>query len=358
LPFTLRLFPAVSNQFPDPLAMQTAVLAGLNARTTHRGEVLLPCIPAALEHYLQHIEQIFDHAGRPLSAEEQQQVRELVGQTLAQGFAASPSAMMLLKYEVVGVANLQKELSCSVAIAIPSLAEQYQQWSGMGDSPLFGQHPDAKVMDLLPELGEPATAPVLDLGSGPGRNALPIARLGFPVEALELTPEFATQLRQTADAENLPVTVRQTDLFDPLIQLKSEHYQLALLSEVVPHFRQVEQLRQMLRILSEALRPDGLLLFNIFLAIDDYQPTAMAREMAQVAWSSLFTPLELATALEGLPLKLISNESVYDYEKAHLPESTFPPTPWFEDWASGRSAFPLTTATPPLELRWLLYQRI
>ncbi len=338
--------------------MQTAVLTGLNARITHRGEVLLPCIPAALGYYLQHFEQLFHLFGRPLSPQEQQQVRELVGQTLLQGFAASPSAMMLLKYEVVGSATLQKELSCSVAIAVPSLAEQYQQWSGMDDSPLFGQHPDAKVMDLLPELGEPASAPVLDVGSGPGRNALPIARLGFPVEALELTPEFATQLQQTAQAENLPLTIWQTDLFDPLIQLKSQHYQLVLLSEVVPHFRQVEQLRQMMLILSQALRPAGLLLFNLFLAIDHYEPTAMEREMAQVAWSSLFTPAELATALEGLPLKLISNESVLDYEKAHLPAVAFPPTPWFENWASGKSAFPLPTGKPPIELRWLLYQRV
>lgn len=284
-------------------------------------------------------------------------MRELVGQTLQRGFEASPSAMLLLKYEVVGTASLQKELSCSVALAVPTLAEQYQQWRGMDDAPLFGQYPDARVMDLLPDLGEPTSSPILDIGAGSGRNTLPIARLGFPVDAVELTPEFAVQLRQAAQAEDLPITVIQTDLFDPLLHLKPGHYHLVVLSEVVPHFRSPDQLRQMLTKTSQVLRPGGLLLFNIFLAIAPYQPTAMEREIAQLAWSSLFTPSELEAALEELPLELVANESVFDYEKAHLPEPAFPPTAWFEDWATGRSALPVSQGKPPSELRWLLYQR-
>ena len=342
---------------PDRPTIHAAALNSLNARTTHRGEVLLPCIPAALDHYLQHFDQLFHTFGRPLSVQEREQVRELVGQTLQQGFAASPSAMMLLKYEVMGTASLQKELSCSVAIAVPTLAEQYQQWGGMDDAPLFGQYPDAKVINLLPELGEPAASPILDIGAGSGRNTLPIARLGFPVDAVELTPEFAVQLRQTAQAEDLPVTVMQTDLFDPLLHLKPGHYRLVVLSEVVPHFRGPEQLRQMLIKTSQALRPGGLLLFNIFLAIAPYQPTSMEREIAQLAWSSLFTPSELEAALEELPLERVTNESVFDYEKAHLAESAFPPTAWFEDWATGKSALPVSQGKPPIELRWLLYRR-
>jgi len=348
-------FPIVTSLIADPAALQAAALTNLDARTTYRGEVLFPCVPAALGHYLQQLDALFKTFGRSFAEEEWEAVQQLVAQTLNQGFESNPNAMMLLQYTVTATANLQKELACNVAIVIPSLAEQYQQWQG-GDRP-FGSHPDAKLMALLPELGEPAIAPILDIGAGTGRNALPLARLGYPVDALELTPEFATQLQIAAQTEGLSVTILTADLLDPLTQLKPHHYQLVLLSEVVPHFRTTEQLRHMLVKACDALRPGGLLLFNSFLAIADYTPDPLAQEIAQVAWSSFFTRSQLAIALEQLPLELVSDESTLTYEAAHLPAEAFPPTPWFVDWAQGKSAFPLSDSQLPIELRWLLYRR-
>ena len=48
---------------------------------------------------------------------------------------------------------------------------------------------------------------MLDIGAGTGRNTLPIARLGHPTSAVELSPDLAKILRDEAAKEKLPVTL-------------------------------------------------------------------------------------------------------------------------------------------------------
>jgi hypothetical protein len=65
----------------------------------------------------------------------------------------------------------------------------------------------------------------------------------------------------------------------------------------------------------------------------------------------------LSAAVSGLPLQLVSDDSVYDYEQAHLPEGCWPPTSWYADWVSGRDVFDLPREECPIEMRWLVYQK-
>ncbi|NEP43626.1 MAG: class I SAM-dependent methyltransferase, partial [Okeania sp. SIO2H7] len=71
----------------------------------------------------------------------------------------------------------------------------------------------------------------------------------------------------------------------------------------------------------------------------------------------LFLEGELAAAMEELPLTIISNESALEYERQHLPAEAWPPTSWFQSWATGRDVFPIADGRPPMELRWILCQR-
>ena len=341
----------------DPAQLRQAVLRNLDAHTTQRGQIEMPCAPAALDHYMNRLCGQFQTMGRSLAPQEADDLRRLVAENLRRGFDLAPTAKLVVQYEIQSSPTLTKSLKCQVTVSVPSLTDHYRTWTELKGDALFGTHPDARVLAVAAEFTDPAASPVLDVGAGTGRNALPLARLGFPVDAVELTPEFADRLEAAACSESLGVRVLRGDLFDPATALPTNHYRYVVLSEVVSHFRGYDELRRMLVKLSESLTPGGLLLFNIFLAADQFEPEPLLREMSQVAWASLFTVPEMTAALQGLPLTVTSNESVVEYEHAHLPRDAWPPTGWFMSWTTGKAIMPLEKGYPPIDLRWILCRR-
>ena len=69
------------------------------------------------------------------------------------------------------------------------------------------------------------------------------------------------------------------------------------------------------------------------------------------------TPAEIQSAIGTLPLKLISSDRVYDFEKSHLPADAWPPTPWYEEWVSGQDIFDLPREASPVTLMWLVLEK-
>jgi hypothetical protein len=153
------------------------------------------------------------------------------------------------------------------------------------------------------------------------------------------------------------VRVFEGNALDPNLDIPRRHYRLAVLAEVVAsHFRTAAELRTLFERAADWLAPGGLLLFSAFLTRGGYKPDAMARQLSDVMWCCAFTRRELDEAASGLPLTRISDESAYDYEKEHLPESSWPPTGWFADWTRGQDLFDVPGDRSPLELRWLVYR--
>ena len=200
--------------------------------------------------------------------------------------------------------------------------------------------------------------PVLDIGAGTGRNTLPLAREGFPVNAVELAPALVEILARDAKAENLPVRIVQADAVSERLDLGDVPYKLVFLSEVIAsHIRDVPSCRAIFEEAAAALTPGGLLAFNAFMAMGPYVPDALARELSQVFWCVAFTAKDMKVAMEGLPFEFVSDESVYEFERDHLSADQWPPTGWFEDWAHGLDMYDLPRGKSPLELRWLVYRR-
>ena len=108
---------------------------------------------------------------------------------------------------------------------------------------------------------------------------------------------------------------------------------------------------------AHCLAPGGRLVFNIFLPRHTYLPDPAARELGQQCYTSIFTDAELVAAVAGQPLELISDESVHDYEKDHLPPQGWPPTSWYVNWVSGLDVFDVPREDSPIELRWLVYRK-
>ena len=129
--------------------------------------------------------------------------------------------------------------------------------------------------------------------------------------------------------------VIQRDVFATLDDLRRD-YQLIVLSEVVSDFRTTQQLRGLFE-LGEPLpgrRRAGCC------STPSWPTTAIVpddatRELGQQSYTSMFTRDEMATAAAGLPLTLLADDSVHDYEKEHLPEGAWPPTNWYPELDCG-----------------------
>jgi SAM-dependent methyltransferase len=213
------------------------------------------------------------------------------------------------------------------------------------------------VVVCAKELGDPKAAPVLDVGAGTGRNAIALAQLGHPTDALERIGAFAAQLREAARGlENLDVM--QADITTPGLALRRCHYRLVILSEVLSHFSTVDEVRSAISAIAEAMAPGGLLVLNAFLPIGGYVPDRAAREAAYTAISSLFTHDELAFISTDHPFEHVSEESVFEFERANLPSHAWPPTSWYEQWVRGGNVFDTRHGPSPIELRWLVYRRV
>jgi SAM-dependent methyltransferase len=244
-----------------------------------------------------------------------------------------------------------------------SLADTYDDWVATREPPLFGTKPDARVWALSAEIDAPRESPVLDIGAGTGRNALALARRGHPVDAVELAPKFAEILRAEAYRHLLDVTVIDRDIFEAMDDLH-KNYRLIILSEVTPDFRTLSQLRAVFELAAQCLSPGGLLVFNVFMPRPGYLSEDAVRDLwepmrdfAQQVYNGLFTGGEIDSAAAGLPLRLLTNDSVYEYEKANLAAGDWPPTGWYADWVSGLDVFDVPRDRSPIEMRWLVYQK-
>lgn len=332
--------------------LRPALLSRLLRRAVASGQVRLPAVPAMLDDYQALCERTFETLGVDFSPAQRDALRTALSDQLAKAWAASPRSEILISYESPIGLRVQYEIKPQWS----SLGEAYNHWVSTREPPYFGSHPDAKVMALAAQAKNSGHLAVLDVGAGTGRNALALARSGHPVDAVELSAEFASILQGDAKKESLPLRVIQRSVFDTADDLRSD-YGLVLASEVVTDFRSVAELRRFLEMASDHLSAGGHLLFNIFLAQDDYEPDAAARQLGQQLYTSIFTKAELATALSNLPLTLISDESVLSYEKKNLPQGAWPPTSWYADWVSGLDLFETDRADSPVELRWLVYRR-
>ena len=333
-------------------SLRVAMTRRVQRRAVSSGSIVIPAVPAMVDEYVAMCDAVFKGMGVTFTDEQIHQLRGVLIEQLAVAFAASPRSEIVIEYDKpVGL-----QINYFVKAQWSSLDVAYDNWVATREGPLFGTEPDALVMSLLSEIDDRANLSVLDVGAGTGRNSLALARLGHPVDAVEMTPKFVEMLRQDVRREALDVRVVQSDVFAAFDELRSD-YGLILLSEVVSDFRSMEQLREVFTLATRCLAPDGLLVFNAFIARDDYVPDDAALQLAQQCYSAIFTRPDITAASSGLPLDLERVESVLEFEKANTPAGSWPPTNWYEAWASGQDVFDVDRADSPIELRWFVFRR-
>jgi hypothetical protein len=317
-----------------------------------KGEITLPAAPGMIDEYVSMCETLFAGVGRAFTAEQIAQVRNVLEGQLAEAYANSPRSNIVITFD----APVGTVLNYHV---------RAEWWTVGGRLRALDQHAQATTVrhrtgcprvEFGDRSGRCHNVSGARYGGGTGRNTLALARRGHPVEVVEMTPKFADFIRADAERESLNVRVIQRDVFSTSDDLRRD-YRLILLSEVVSDFRSTRQLRAVFELATQCLAAEGRLVFNIFLPKSGYTPDGAALELGQQCYTTIFMPQQVSAAASGLPLQLVANDSVYEYEKSHLPEGAWPPTSWYADWVSGRDVFDLPREECPIEMRWLVYQK-
>jgi SAM-dependent methyltransferase len=337
----------------DPKFLRESMARRLFRRSVSTGQITLPAAPSMIDEYVKMCDTLFASLGSRFNAEELAHLRTVLEGQLAEAYAATPRSGVTISYDT---ADGTTTLNYNIRSHWKTIAAAYHDWIASREPPLFGAHPDARVWALANKAADPRTHRVLDIGAGTGRNSLALARRGHPVDAVELTPKFADLIRSGAARELLDVRVLERDIFSATDDLRQD-YRLIVLSEVVPEFRSTQELRSMFELAAHCLARDGCLVFNAFLACPEYTPDQAARELAEQMYTSIFTPSEMSTAAAQLPLELAADDSVYEYEKTHLPEGAWPPTNWYEGWITGLDVFDVRREQCPIEMRWLVFRK-
>lgn len=123
---------------------------------------------------------------------------------------------------------------------------------------LWGLKPDyllREYVHLVPE------GPVLDLGSGEGRNALFLAGLGYAVEGFDWSVTAITRCRERARKAGLTVDAQVKDLRE--LAILPEKYALILAISVINFFTLAEAAR-LLEQMAKGLAQGGLVYLSAF----------------------------------------------------------------------------------------------
>ncbi|MCD4689567.1 MAG: methyltransferase domain-containing protein [Desulfuromonadaceae bacterium] len=122
-------------------------------------------------------------------------------------------------------------------------------WQERGEKPLLFDPWLKRVLPLLP-LGT-----VLDIACGRGRNALPMAELGYAVTALDASSQGLKQLNDEAHRRGLAITTMPQDL-EQTPQLPREAF------DVVLQFFYLQ--RSLFDAVRQAVRPGGVVVARTF----------------------------------------------------------------------------------------------
>jgi tellurite methyltransferase len=178
--------------------------------------------------------------------------------------------------------------------AVPSDRER---WDRRHRDALAAGSPELPPASALVEhhalIDAQARGPALDVACGLGRNALHLARIGFSVDAVDVSAVAVEHLAGVAARGGLPLRAHRRDL--TVAALPGAGYQLV----VVTYFLD----RRLFTLLPGALAPGGLLLFETFLPDPGaaYGPQDPAHVLAPGELRAAFAGLDVVAYREGRP---------------------------------------------------------
>lgn len=301
-----------------------------------QGEIKLPCLPSCQEQAVAHVTQLLaqfsQQFGQPIQPEQQQQLQTHIETLITESFTAGPYARLTIAFEskpppAVGI-------TCNLATTVDTVP-----------LPDLGTEPDAKVLALAAQWSGEQTC--LALGSGLGRNVLPLLDRGYRVETWEWRSLPADQMLQ---ATQIPHQTQH--LLDPLARLEPAKYHFIFGPDLAGAIAQTSaQLRLLLAKLADGLVSGGQLLLGLWLSDEPIAPALQEWVQWQGHW--LLTRQEIEALQANLPLVLLSCEAALEYERSQRQELT----PQYQAWLTGEGLNLSPEERQTFQCHWLVWQR-
>lgn len=160
------------------------------------------------------------------------------------------------------------------------LREPTAFWNGFYEDrekgiPFFENLPDENLVAYF-ERGLLDPGKVLELGCGPGRNAIYLAQKGCSVDAVDLSQEALTWGKERAQEKNVQVNFIQSNMFD--LEIEEAEYDLVYDSGCFHHIAPHRRIHY-LETVKKALKPGGAYSITCFVeggelggaALSDYE---------------------------------------------------------------------------------------
>jgi SAM-dependent methyltransferase len=151
---------------------------------------------------------------------------------------------------------------------MPSVAEHYERmlspvyaWmAGGAEAAIAAGQSEVAVLDPPP----PAGALVVDLGAGFGMHAIPLARDGVRVLAIDSSPQLLAQMMEHARklAGDLPITAVEDDLLSFRAHLREKAAAVLCMGDTLTHLPEHTNVDFLVQEVAEALAPGGQFLLT------------------------------------------------------------------------------------------------
>lgn len=355
----------------NPNVLRNAVANRFDKLLEIEGSVTFKAIPSLAEHYAEIMQGVWRSLSKLPTLEEMKFFTDSLREELQAAFDESPHSKVVVSYK--SNPPPLHNLTFTITIEVATMQSEYADWVANREGALFGEWPDQMVMETARVIANDrrdSILRILDIGAGTGRNALPLARLGHHVEAVEISTDLSQILADKTHEEGLDVDVFEGDIFEfagDIVAFKGDktdyHLDFVFLSEVMTHFSTPNQIRRIFELSEKILKVGGILLFNVFVAKIGYNPSDLLFEASEVAWGRVFTLEDIRNATgyrvgAGSCWEFVAQESCLQYEKDNTPPEHWPPTAWYEGWCRGQDVLDLPPNRIPFELRWLTFRKL
>lgn len=144
------------------------------------------------------------------------------------------------------------------------------------------QKPVKTVLNLIPNFSDESNLRILDLGSGIGRNCIPVAmNLSCIIDCVDILPYAIEKLQENA------ARFRVEDKINPIhssiddFPIKPNYYDWIMAISALEHMDSEDSLRRKLAEIKDGIRPGGIVLFIMNSDIVEYDPVNQCNVTAQ-----------------------------------------------------------------------------